>query len=401
MRIRSAVGEDESLEHARLAAVRGRLLEWLTGSACPLWSVSGIDAASGGFVEALDAGGKPLALPRRVRVQPRQAYSFARAAGLGWRGDASAIVRAGLEYLVTRYQRPDGLFRTLITADGGVLDDSAWLYDHAFVLLGYSAAAALLDERGAYEARALELRGRIERAWRREDGAFVSGEGAGEARDANPHMHLLEASLAWAAIGQDPGWAERAEFIATLALERFTDPRTGALTESFTPDWRPAPTDAGRRVEPGHQYEWAWLLLRCDRADRPERRAGALHLIDVAERAGVHGGLAVNALDSALEVRDANARLWPQTERLKAALLAESLTGLPMYATIAANAASELMKYLDTDVAGVWFDERLPDGQFRVTPAPASTLYHLIGAVEALCHGRRVAGPVAGSTRAG
>ena len=82
-------------------------------------------------------------------------------------------MRAGLEYLVTRYQRPDGLFRTLITAEGGGADDSAWLYDHAFVLLGYSAAGALLDERDAFEVRALELRARIERNWRRDDGAFV------------------------------------------------------------------------------------------------------------------------------------------------------------------------------------------------------------------------------------
>lgn len=334
-------------------------------------------------------------------MQPRQIYSFARAVALGWHGNGAAIARAGLEYLTTRYQRPDGFFRTLVTADGVVADDSAWLYDHAFILLGYSAAGAVLDERDRFEALALELRGRIERAWRRDDGAFVSGEVAGETRDANPHMHLLEACLAWATIGRDPGWAEWAEFIATLALERFVDARTGALTESFTADWTPAPTDAGRRVEPGHQYEWAWLLLRCDRADRPQRRASALGLIGLTERAGVLGGVAVNALDTTLAMRDPNARLWPQTERLKAALLAEALTGSPAYAAIAASAASALMKYLDTDVPGLWFDERLPTGQFRVTPAPASTFYHLIGAVEALCRERQMPGIAAGISRTG
>jgi len=392
--------EDEPLEHARLAALRGRLLEWLTGSACPLWASNGIDPTSGGFVEALDGAGRALPLSRRVRVQPRQIYSFARATALGWHGNGAAIAHAGLEYLTTRYQRPDGFFRTLITADGRVENDSAWLYDHAFVLLGYSAAAVIFDEIDRFETRALELRGRIERAWRRDDGSFVSGDSAGEGRDANPHMHLLEACLAWAALGRDRGWAEWAEFIAGLALERFVDPRTGALTESFTPDWSPAPGDAGRRVEPGHQYEWAWLLLRCDRADRPERRASALGLIELSERTGVRGGVAVNALDASLAVRDSNARLWPQTERLKAALLAETLTGSPAYAKIAANAAAELMKYLDTDVAGLWFDERLPTGEFRVTPAPASTLYHLIGAVEALGGERRSPSGAATPSRA-
>ena len=127
-------------------------------------------------------------------------------------------------------------------------------------------------------------------------------------------------------------------------------------------------------------------LARFPRRVDDRERAG---LIELSKRTGVRGGVAVNALDSTLAVRDPNARLWPQTELLKAALLAEALTGSSAYATIAANAASTLMKYLDTEVPGLWFDEQLPGGQFRVTPAPASTLYPLIGAVEALCRERR------------
>lgn len=135
--------------------------------------------------------------------------------------------------------------------------------------------------------------------------------------------------------------------------------------------------------------------ITCVRSVRPSRAsrvvlttASALGLIELSKRTGVRGGVAVNALDSTLAIRDPNARLRPQTERLKAALLAEALTGSSAYATIAASAASTLMRYLDTEVPGLWFDELLPDGKFRVTPAPASTLYHLIGAVEALCRER-------------
>ena len=74
---------DRELTEARLAALRGRLLEWLIESACPRWATHGIDRRNGGFVEALGADGGPLPLPRRVRVQPRQVAAFTGAARLG------------------------------------------------------------------------------------------------------------------------------------------------------------------------------------------------------------------------------------------------------------------------------------------------------------------------------
>ena len=42
----------------------------------------------------------------------------------------------------------------------------------------------------------------------------------------------------------------------------FIDAHNGALHEFFDADWNPAPGIEGRIVEPGHQFEWAWLLLR-------------------------------------------------------------------------------------------------------------------------------------------
>jgi hypothetical protein len=37
-----------------------------------------------------------------------------------------------------------------------------------------------------------------------------------------------------------------------------------------------------------------------------------------------------------------------------------------------------------TPVPGLWFDLRRPDGTFIDSPAPASTFYHLVGAIVAL-----------------
>jgi mannose/cellobiose epimerase-like protein (N-acyl-D-glucosamine 2-epimerase family) len=53
-----------------------------------------------------------------------------------------------------------------------------------------------------------------------------------------------------------------ADEIAELALSKFIDPKSGGLREYYDGDWNAAPGVDGRIVEPGHQFEWAWLLLR-------------------------------------------------------------------------------------------------------------------------------------------
>jgi mannose-6-phosphate isomerase len=354
------------------------------GDAYPLWSRAGFDGRRGGFVEALDSEATPLPHPRRCRVQPRQVYAFAHAPTLGWRGDPSGIVRAGLRYIDDHYQRSDGLFRTLIDSDGSPLDERALLYDQSFVLLGWSAAAQTLDARGEFEPRALALRGHIERRWRLAGGDFLSGDTTPNLREANPHMHLLEACLAWSDIGSDLSWSAWAEDLAELAITRFVNHEAGIILESFLPSWEPAPGLTGRIVDPGHQFEWAWLLMRCRGRNAALYRAAALRLIEVAETRGVRSEVVINAILEDGTAHDAKARLWPQTERLKATLLAHELTGSSRYLPIAVAAAESLIPYLRTKVAGLWWDELLPDGSFAVGPSPASTLYHLVGAIAAL-----------------
>jgi mannose/cellobiose epimerase-like protein (N-acyl-D-glucosamine 2-epimerase family) len=367
-----------------LQSLRGRLVEWLATAAYPLWSRNGIDARNGGFVEALDLHGNPLIQPRRARVHPRQIYAFALAQGFGWQGNGAAIVDRGMDYFTTYYRRPDGLFRALVDVDGKALEDRALLYDQAFALLGFAAAATALDAPSKYETRALELRHLIELRFRAEDGSYFSGERSMDLRESNPHMHLLEAYLAWAEIGRDSGWATHSCSIVDLALSRFIRKDSGALGESCLATGQPMPGIAGRIIEPGHQFEWAWLLLRCENRHPVPLRQTALRLISIGDRFGVLNGVAINALYDDFTVKDANARCWAQTERLKAALLAASMTSIPQYWSMAKTAATSLLRYLNTSVPGLWLDEQLPSGEFRESTAPASTFYHLVGAIEAL-----------------
>ena len=116
----------------------------------------------------------------------------------------------------------------------------------------------------------------------------------------------------------------------------------------------------------------------------------ALDLIDRAEARGVDAtrGVAINALFGDGSIRDARARLWPQTERIKAACLAGAITGEARYSAIAAAATRSLMKYLDTPTPGLWRDTMDEHGAFVEQFAPASSFYHIVSAVPVLSSAR-------------
>ncbi|HEV7432449.1 MAG TPA: AGE family epimerase/isomerase, partial [Steroidobacteraceae bacterium] len=260
--------------------------------AYPRWAQHGYDRDHGGFQELLDSSGPIVGTPRRARVQVRQLYAFARATELGWSGDASVLMAGGWEYFFRNYRRADGLYRTLIAPDGTMLDDRAFLYDQAFVLL----ALAQSHRRGglAFEpmAVATELRGKLFDLLKCAGPGYRSGLPEGLPLLSNPHMHLLEAVQNWAQIDADPAWQSMADEIVALALGRMIDPRLGALFEHFDEHWRTLNGHSDLLIEPGHQFEWAWLLLR---APSPSDRVieAAMRLVDFGETYGIHGGVAV------------------------------------------------------------------------------------------------------------
>lgn len=368
---------------ARVHALHARMCSWLCDAAYPLWSTRGVDPA-GGFYERLGQDGKPLPDRRRSRVTPRQAYCFAMGPCLGWRGDAAALVEHGLRFWYARFQRTDGLFRTLINADGTVADDRAITYDHAFGLLALHLGATLGEWRAVRERQAQELLQTVMSLTRRADGGFENGVPTSLPLESNPHMHLFEAMLAGAEVSSDQRlWQSLADEIAEFALARFFD-RNGLLHEFFDTDWKFAAGVPGRIVEPGHQYEWAWLLLRWAGDKHPKARATAFKLIDTTEAHCIRDGLALQQVLDDFSAHDASARLWPQTERLKAAALAARLTGDPRYVGIAVAACEAMLRYLDTPIAGLWYDRIDASGHVLDEPAPASTFYHLVVAVAEL-----------------
>ena len=362
------------------------LESWLFESALPLWSSTGVDP-SGGFFEKLNEDGAPTNDPRRARVVGRQIYAFATAERLGWTGPARAILRHGLSELETRFLLADGTVISVIDADGTVRDSRFDLYDYAFVLFGLAAAHSVGERPGDLERLAKTIRAKLTAGWRHPVAGFEEAVPRSLPLKANPHMHIFEASLAWLETAPDEGWSALADEIAELCLLKFLAPDTGALREFFDGDWTMLTDHAGSVVEPGHQSEWAWLLIRWGRLrGRDDAIAAARRLIEIAEIHGVDPArdLAINELNADLSPRDALARLWPQTERLKSYVALAGIETEPAadHAREKIVAASEgLRRFFAHPIEGAWW-EHLGEG-FAPVPEPSrtSSLYHIVCAV--------------------
>lgn len=362
------------------------LKRWLVEAAYPLWWTAGANFAQGGFEETVNLDGTPTHAARRARLNPRQIYSYSRARKLGWNGPADTAVKHGLDFFLAHYLRDDQLFRTRVAPDGASLDDSIVLYDQAFALLGLAAAYDVShDERLRDIARGLhdQLRARLAHPL----GGFNESVPPIEPLLANSHMHLLECALEWSDLDADPRWPALAQECVNLLFERFLDASSGFVLEFFDSQWHVVPGIPGRIAEPGHQFEWAWLLLRWGRQNSDDRAIfTGLRLVALGEKAGVDAkrGVAINSLLTDGTIHDNRARLWPQTERIKAACLAAEITREPHYWDTAADAAEGLMKYLLTPTPGLWYDIMTPEGALLDQPAPASSFYHIVCATAEL-----------------
>ena len=369
---------------ALLSVARDRFFTWLSAEVYPLWWREGLDREGFGFFEKIGADGKALRGPRRARVLGRQIYSFAQAGRLGWTGPAADIVRHGLAALPL-FLRDDGLTRPSVADDGAPGEGRPDLYDQAFTLFGLASALPFAGDPDALAATASRIRAALKDQLTHPLAGFEEASPRALPLRANPHMHLLEAALAWGDSGHEvEAWNAMADGIVALALARFIDPKTGALHEFFDGDWTRMGDDLAV-VEPGHQFEWGWLLIRWGllRGHSQAVQTGK-RLISVGEATGLDPtrGVLFGELHPDLSVRDPMARLWPQTERIKAwtlmAQIAETAAERDLAQVRAAQAVDALMLYARADVRGAWFDRMTADGALIDEPAPASSLYHIV-----------------------
>lgn len=352
------------------------LYAWLKDAAWPLWLARGVDWERGGFYEALDLQTHRCAAPfRRLRVVARQIFVFSKAHEAGLAGAADAV-RLGLGFLERHAVQTDGGYAWRFDLDHRPIGTRRDLYDHAFVLLALSAAAAVVGT-DALRDTAVSLAAWLRDAFGHPAGGYVESLPPTLPRRQNPHMHLLEALLAAnAAFGCVP-FAAMAQGVVDLFGERLFNHEAAALPEYFDDVLRPEMEDGIFRVEPGHHCEWVWLLqeARIQGLIVPALTEQLLSFADL-HGVGAHGAL-VDELGSNGRVLAADARLWPQTERLRAEILRSGVGSDRV--TACRNA---LLIYLRPD--GLWHERRHANGSLSEEPAPATSLYHLTGAILAL-----------------
>ncbi len=358
--------------------------EWLFFKALPLWSSIGTDHNGWGFHESLTQSGEPSGADRRARVQARQIYTYGVARELGWTGPWKFIMQRGLEHLTVKYQKNREFINTLTDDKGVIINDASLLYDQAFQILALGKSAPFYDEAST---RALAILDQIEADLTLSQGGFI--ESGDQPYQSNAHMHFLEACLAWYEISGEPRWRDVAEKITDMALTYFIDGQGGFIREFFNEDWSPANGASGSIVEPGHQFEWAWLLARWSKLGGGEKALQAAYRLYSAGEKGIDQdrGVAVDTMNEKLEQVTERARLWPQTERMKAALLLSEIADKQMqgkYRLDGLNAAKSLRRYLDTPLQGLWWDKLTADNEFVFEDASGSTFYHIIEAIAQL-----------------
>jgi mannose/cellobiose epimerase-like protein (N-acyl-D-glucosamine 2-epimerase family) len=373
----------------------GKLESWLFGTALPWWAVHGVDHDAGGFHERLDANRDAVVTAgKRAMVQARQIYVFAQAYLVNRLPEGRALARAGFDFLQAHCRHPDGGWRFRVARDGTPTDDTRDLYAHAFVLYGLAwlyrldgdaAARALADETVAFlDRRMAHPRGGYHEA--------LDGRGTPIAgpRRQNPHMHLFEALLEWHAATGDAAWRDRAAPLAPLFADRFCV--AGTLREYFDDALIPLPGEQGQVVEPGHHYEWAWLLLRYRALGGGDHTALGAALYAFAERHGIDaasgGVIDIVAPDGTPTQR--SRRFWPQTEAIKAHVARLETTGDPAVAARLDRQADAFYRaHVDGAAAGAWREHLGPDGTLIVPELPASSLYHVTLAVAELARIRQ------------
>jgi mannose/cellobiose epimerase-like protein (N-acyl-D-glucosamine 2-epimerase family) len=376
------------------AVSNDRIATWLYEQALPLWSHAGIDDSAGGFVETLTLDHRPNPdPPKRLRVQARQTFVYSYAHALGWtppRGGPTALEAAaqGFGFMTRHYWSPaTGGFIFSTTRDGAPADTRIEAYEQAFALFACAWFHIASGDRAA-----LDWARRIV-DWLDSHLADPLHGGLRESlagnlpRRQNPHMHFLEALLALYRATGAREWLDRAGKIVALFRDRFLDRATGTLGEFYTEDWRPAPGMEGQIVEPGHHFEWVWLLHEYGRLAGIDMTAEAATLYGFAEAhgrdrdpisAGAAGrDLAFDAILRSGAVHDGRKRLWVQTEAIKAQLAriehAGDASAMP---ALDALTLALFERYLCIG-HGSWFDHLDRAGRPFGDNAPASSFYHV------------------------
>lgn len=367
----------------KLDVAANRCKDWLAIQVLPLWAECAV-RPNGVFEEGLQEDGKPFEADLiRFRVQPRQTYVFAHATELGW-FDGSEYVKNAVANGFDHFRCETGEFAFSTSKDLVVNNESKNAYEHAFAMLGYAWHYKLTKDESSL-ANAETCYQWFESALSdKENGGFYSSTDDKSLRSQNPHMHLFEALMTLFEVSGNKLWLERSGKIFELFCTKFFNGTN--LVEFFDENLEPN-HELSENIDPGHQYEWIWLLNHYEHLTGIDVSEQIAALTSFAEKYG-HSeiGLVMDEIKNTGSTFRETSRLWCQTELLKArvALFEREPTESNERAVV--DTVDLIFKhYLSKANDGCWIDQVNTDGTPVSFHSPASTLYHIFLAITELC----------------
>lgn len=358
-----------------------------------------IDPSGGFFHYFMDDGSVYDHSSRHLVSSTRFVFNYAMAAREFDRSDYLEAARHGLAYLREVHRdRRSGAYAWTIR-DREVLDATRHAYGMAFVLLAYATALrAGIGEAGAWLDETWQL---LETRFWDADAALYRDEADADwrfspYRGQNANMHLTEALLAAFEATREPRYLDRAMTVADAMTRRQAAQAGGLVWEHYDENWnidwnyhRDDPKHLFRPwgFQPGHQAEWAKLLLMLDRhAPQEWLLPTATRLFETAiERAwdDLNGGLCYGFAPDG-SICDGDKYFWVQAEALAAAALLSARTGDLRHVDDYDKLWAYAWRFFVDHEHGAWY--RILDRENRKyseEKSPAGkTDYHTMGA----CH---------------
>ncbi|GGN32902.1 MULTISPECIES: AGE family epimerase/isomerase [Marinomonas] len=356
-----------------------------------------IDPKGGFFHFFKDNGDIYDADTRHLVSSTRFVFNYAKAYQAEGKPAYLDATRHGLEYLRGRHRRENGGYVWLLSKDQN-LDETNHCYGFAFVMLAYATA---------YKAGVKEAKPWIEETfhtmeehfWDAQFGLYkdeISSDwqNVSPYRGQNANMHSCEALLAAYDATHEHRYLERATLIAKHICQRQAALAGGEIWEHYTPDWQvdwdynkdnPKHLFRPWGFQPGHQTEWAKLLLLIhQRSPLDWLIPTAQTLFDSAwQKSWDHdnGGLCYG-YDPEGNICDGDKYFWVQAESFAAAAMLAILTKETHYWDKYQQLWQYSWSHMIDHQYGAWFRILTQDNQaYDDCKSPAGkTDYHTMGA---------------------
>jgi mannose/cellobiose epimerase-like protein (N-acyl-D-glucosamine 2-epimerase family) len=361
-----------------------------------------IDPAGGFFHYFKDDGTIYDRSHRHLVSSTRFVVTYALAAIEFDKAEYLDAARHGLRYLREVHRNPYTGGYAWTIRDEQPEDRTNHAYGVAFVLLAYATALkAGISEAAAWMDETWRL---LEQHYWDADAGLYRDEADADwhfsgYRGQNANMHMCEAMLAAYQASDEPRYLERALVLADHVTRRQAAKADGLVWEHYDADWnidwdyhRDDPKHLFRPwgFQPGHQTEWAKLLmimepLLLERGrEEPWLLPTATHLFDTAlARAwdNEHGGICYGFAPDG-SICDDDKYFWVQAESLAAAALLHARTGAAVYDDWYGKLWAYSWQHFVDHRYGAWYRILTRDNRkYDDEKSPAGkTDYHTMGA---------------------